>query len=744
MLSYAPTLVIGVGHREEPLLKAVLNELRFWLGECSPQIAPIVRLGLVVDSELRDYTERVEETVGRDLTEGIRSWYEAVTNAGAVARVRASDITVVGTERLELRVVIIFFTDCPHEQVASVLRALRESLAKAGAVMCCSVITIVRDDTQARESDLVNWLRVLQPFTPARALLVQRHRSDGSTVDVAVLPLVVQFLLLVALAPYTEVRHPFFVNEGVSGRFTAVGLGLLYVPLPHISQSAGNFLAYELSAVALSDEPLDRPPSRSEATAHTLDEGNFWQALFEGIDAVAEVRMEPTASPEGRFQVALNHRTVLLDLSRTPWHRRKERLVDYELTLRWLLREFWHPKMERNAAYKQEEADRAIQAELDSVVQRGVGVFAAVERTLEQTKRQLHGWQSAKQAVPRGVASAGMQAHYEALDQAVAEAPNPHAVFARALLTCAFITYTAFALARWDWLTTLLNDAVRALFTDAPAWSAWALIGVAWLGAMVATLVKAAQIIREAHERVEQATQAALHNMEHATTAYLREMGLQLLQQTQNNLMNRVEELEKLNQQSAEEFVRARQSWEANARAFHPTDTSLTRAAVQGWHQLEPKVRSRLQGQDLQPLWQQMLKDASVDTFAGLIHRLGDGTLEAQLQRAAEQLWLGTLRLQSIHRISDYLPLEDPEHTRDILTRCYRESRAYLTVSAREGVSWQLHARHEPELNHYIQAVAREQLGNQWLTIQLPAVAGFLKLGWVDGVSDERNTPPTE
>jgi hypothetical protein len=743
-LNYAPTLVIGVGEREDASLKAVLGEARFWVGECYPQVAPIVRVGLVVDCALLDLMERVGEPVGSDLCDGVRRWCEAVTSVHAIDCVRASHINTTGTERLELRVALVFFSDCPHEQVRAVLRALSAATESSGVVLCITTIMVARADWLPSASAVQAWLETLRPFAPAYTVLLQRYRSDGSTIAEATLPLVAQFLLLTALAPYDAARHPLFESNGTLTELSTVGLGLIYVPLPHISRAAGNFLAYELSSLALDPNPHSSQPRWNEAAAHALDEADFWQALFDGIEEVAEVRAEPNAIPEQRFQVALRKGTVLIDLSRTPWHRRKERLIDYELTWGWLLREFWLPKMQRNAARKQQEADEAIVAVLDTIAQQGVGVFAAVERTLEHLVKCLNEWRSAKPGTPRGVDRGGTQQRYTELERAIADAPNPYAVITRALLTLALIGYTAFALARWDWLTALLNSAIRAVFADAPAWSAWGLIGVAGLSATVAIILKAIQTIRDAHERVEQATQDALLALEQAIVSHLREMGLQLLQQVQSNFLNRLQELAGMNRRGLEDFERVRQNWHAKARAFDPPHTPLTRAAVRTWHQLEPKLRERLTRQDLPALWRQTLQNASVDAYETLINRLSDQTLEAMIYQAAQQLWIEQLRGEQMRRIGDYLPVSDPNPMRRLLDECYQESRAYLAQSARSAVGWQLHAVDEPELNKHIQQTAQTQLGNQWIVLQLPAVAGFVQLGWVDRVPDAHDASATE
>jgi hypothetical protein len=743
-LNYAPTLVIGVGEREDASLKAVLGEARFWVGECYPQVAPIVRVGLVVDCALLDLMERVGEPVGSDLCDGVRRWCEAVTSVHAIDCVRASHINTTGTERLELRVALVFFSDCPHEQVRAVLRALSAATESSGVVLCITTIMVARADWLPSASAVQAWLETLRPFAPAYTVVLRRHRSNGSTVEEATLPLAVQFLLLAALAPYDTARHPLFESNGTLTELSTVGLGLIYVPLPHISRAAGNFLAYELSSLALDQNPHSSQPRWNEAAAHALDEADFWQALFDGIEEVTEVRAEPDAIPEQRFQVALRKGTVLIDLSRTPWHRRKERLIDYELTWGWLLREFWLPKMQRNAARKQQEADEAIVAVLDTIAQQGVGVFAAVERTLEHLVKCLNEWRSAKPGTPRGVDRGGTQQRYTELERAIADAPNPYAVITRALLTLALIGYTAFALARWDWLTMALSEATRAVFADAPAWSAWGLIGGAALMATVAVVWKAAQTIRDAHERVEQATQDALLALEQAIVSHLREMGLQLLQQIQSNFLNRLQELASMNRQGRESFERVRQNWRAKACAFNPPQTPLTRAAVRTWHQLEPKLRERLTGQDLPALWRQTLQNASVNAYETLINRLSDQTLEAMIYQAAKQLWIEQLRGEQMRRISDYLPVNESSAVRRLLDECYQESRAYLAQSARSAVGWQLHAVDERELNNHIQQTAQTQLGGQWIVLQLPAVAGFVQLGWVDRVPDAHDASATE
>jgi hypothetical protein len=732
MLNYSPTFVIGVGEREEASLKATLNEMRFWLRECYPQVTPIVRMGLVVDSALIDLAERVGEPVGDDLLDGMRRWCEAVASVHAIDQVRTNAVMVAGTERLELRVVLVFFSDCPHAQVEAVLDALSAATESSGVVLCITAIVIVRTDWVPSVPAAQAWLKTLRPFAPAHVFVLRRYRSNGSTVEEAALPLVVQFLLLTALAPYESPRHPFFESNGTQTDFSTVGLGLIYVPLPHISEAAGNFLAHELSALALDERPHPSQPHWNEKAAHALDEANFWHALFDGIEEVAEVRAEPEAIPEQRFQVALRKGTVLIDLSRTPWHRRKERLIDYELTWGWLLREFWLPKMQRNAARKQQEADEHLIAVLDTIAQQGVGVFAAVERTLEHLVKCLNEWRSAKPGTPRGVEPAGAQHRYEALERAIADAPNPYAVLTRALLTLALIGYTAFALARWGWLTNALNEAMRVVFADAPARSAWGLIGGAALMATVAVIWKAIQTIRAAHERVEQATQDALRALEAAVASRLREMGLQLLQQIQGNFLNRLQELASMNREGRESFERVRQNWRAKACAFNPPQTPLTRAAVQRWEQLEPKLRQRLTGQDLPALWRQTLQNASVDAYETLINRLSDQTLEAMIYQAAKQLWIEQLRGEQMRRISDYLPVNESSAVRGLLDECYQESRAYLAQSARSTVGWQLHAVDETELNNHIQQTAQTQLGRSWIVLQLPAVAGFIQLGWVD------------
>jgi hypothetical protein len=731
-MNYAPTLIIGIDSDEQSSLKAVLNETRFWLGECYPQVAPIVRIGLAAVGQLLDLTERVGEPIGNHLNDGIYRWCEAVTSAHAIDRVRASGIGIGGVERLELRVALVFFAACPAEQVAMVLDALREAAARSGFVLCLTVIVIAPTEPPPGAPATHAWLETLRPFAPAHVFVLRRYRSNGSTVEEAALPLVVQFLLLTALAPYENPRHPFFESNGTRTDFSTVGLGLIYVPLPHISEASGNFLAHELSVLALNEHPHPSQPRWNEAAAHALDEAHFWQALFEGIEEVTEVRAEPDAIPEQRFQVALRKGTVLLDLSRTPWHRRKERLIDYELTWGWLLREFWLPKMQRNAQRKQQEADEHLSAVLDTIAQQGVGVFESVERTLHHLTRRLNEWQCAKLGTPRGVEPAGAQHRYAALERAIADAPNPYAVLTRALLTLALIGYTAFALARWDWLTMALSEATRAVFADAPAWSAWGLIGGAALMATVAVVWKAAQTIRDAHERVEQATQDALRALEAAVTSHLREMGLQLLQQIQSNFLNRLQELASMNRQGRESFERVRQNWRAKACAFNPPQTPLTRAAVQRWEQLEPKLRERLTGQDLPALWRQTLQNASVDAYEILINRLNDQTLETMVCRAAKQLWLETLQGEQMRRLSDYLPVSDTGAMQSLLDQCYQESRAYLAQAARSAVGWQLHAVDEPTLNNHIQQTAQTQLGGSWIVLQLPAVAGFIQLGWVD------------
>ena len=218
---------------------------------------------------------------------------------------------------------------------------------------------------------------------------MHRYRSDGSTVDEASLPVVLQFLLLSALAPYESEGHWLFESYGSQPTLNTVGIGLLYVPVAQIAEAAGNYLAFQLSAQGMGEQPHPKQTEWERELAQIFDENSFWQSLFAGIEEVAEAKVERQALPEQVFQVSLKTGLVRMDLSKFPWWQWRDRLADCEMKWRMLLKDFWLPRMKENADKKQKETDEKFQGVLDKIVQDGRNVFATVERLMEWLMKHL-------------------------------------------------------------------------------------------------------------------------------------------------------------------------------------------------------------------------------------------------------------------------------------------------------------------------------------------------------------------
>jgi hypothetical protein len=104
----------------------------------------------------------------------------------------------------------------------------------------------------------------------------------------------------------------------------------MYVPLPQISEAAGNYLASQLSQFALSERPPE-PQTQEwwEQLQRAFCEPDRYRDLFVGIEE-AIVPTETDAEDTQAFQVHLREGLVKLELSGVPWHKWGQRLADLE------------------------------------------------------------------------------------------------------------------------------------------------------------------------------------------------------------------------------------------------------------------------------------------------------------------------------------------------------------------------------------------------------------------------------
>ncbi len=734
-LKYAPTLVIGVKGDNGQATERLLENVRGWLSAYYPQVIPIVRFGMADGRQLVDMTERIGETVGDSLAEGLRKWLEAIAEARRLEEVKKQGIEVVGVERVNRRIILFLSPNCLCEPTLSVLRGLSEASKQfSGGVQVLALVIAGGARPDLSSLPLKEWQEAAQGLLFAKVVVLHRHRSDGSTVDAASLPVVLQFLLLTALAPYESDKHWLFETQGDRPMLNTVGIGVLYVPVTQIAEAAGNYLAFQLSRQAMGEQAHPKRVEWEGQLKQIFDENTFWQSLFAGIEEVAEAKVESQALPEEVFRVALKSGLVRMDLSKFSWWQWRDRLADYEMKWRMLLRDFWLPRMQENAERKQQEAEKEFQKVLDTIVQEGEKVFATVENLMEQLTKHLKGWRCDDPQIPRGIVSANVNEAYEALEKALENVPNPRAIVARLLLSGAVIAYVTFALARWSWLAGFVTHWLQNFFPSVEAWMVPAFIGLAGFLAFLRITFSGFNTWREAHEQVERAKEMALEAIEGQVNSVLREMGLQLLTEVQQNFLRRVKEVTERNRRAREGMERLQANWKAKAEAFDAQDTPMTRAVIRSWSELQPIIDERMQGQNWSQLWIETLKSAPIQTFAEWCDRIEDGTAEEQIAEAAETLWREKLQGEEMQRLSFYLkPHEQRDKVKAELQHCYEQAKSFLWSPSSEHLRWQLKAEGEEKLNELVQEVLKEKSGQDWQTLTLPAIAGFLRLGRIEG-----------
>jgi hypothetical protein len=280
-LKYAPTLVIGLKGGNGQAMEGVLGNVRFWLSEYYPQVVPIVKFGMADENHM---TERIGEPVGDGLVSGLRSWLETIAETRRLEKVREQGIEIVGVERLNRRVILLLQPDCLHQPALSVLKGLSEASSQFEAgVQVLAMVIVSGERPDLSSLPLQEWQNAAQGLSFARIVVVHRYRSDGSTVDEASLPVVLQFLLLSALAPYESEGHWLFESYGSQPTLNTVGIGLLYVPVAQIAEAAGNYLAFQLSAQGMGEQPHPKQTEWERELAQIFDENSFWQSLFAGL-----------------------------------------------------------------------------------------------------------------------------------------------------------------------------------------------------------------------------------------------------------------------------------------------------------------------------------------------------------------------------------------------------------------------------------------------------------------------------
>ncbi len=743
MPKFEPTLVIGVAVNEqvdkkEPTMRWLLQNARFWLEEAFPQVLPIVHLSLATEEQLLDQTDNVDQPIGSDLVDGFRRCLEGVTEAGKLEKVEKAGIEVPDIAQLTVRIVLLVDAATSPERVQAVLSALETALRERYLAHLL-VLMIAKGDHEGQLLPLREWLAKHRRLHLANLVVVDRFRSDGSNISREALPVVLQFLLLTALAPYEGNEHWLFrrlAGEGVTAQ--TVGVGLFYVPLSQIAEAASNYLSEQLSGLAFADAPAETQEWENQLR-QIFHEPDFWVALFHGIEEVRKAEAKPEARPEEVFQVHMKEGLVQLDLSRVPWQEWADRIADYKDKWLWLLREFWLPRIRGNAQRKGAEAKERFEQVLDEVTRQGVGVFSAVEKLMEALGKHLKEWRCDKPDIPRGVSPETTGQALEALRNALLQVPNPLAIVARLVLAGAVIAYTTFALARWAWSSGFLLGLLRQFLPFVEPWMVTTVIAVLGVIVFLRTVWRGWTIYRDALEHVERCRDAAIQAIAAEVASILREAGLQVMEQLQKEFLGLVSKVAERNRQAKEALERFRQNWKAKAEAaLGFGDTVLIRPCISQWDELKPLLDERLQGKKWDELWRNLLKRARVERFDVWCNWLEDGTVEGRFPEAAKRLWKEGLQGEEMKRLSFYLkPEERRQEVKEGLVSRYEQASRFLWAQIRRGseMRWQLEAAGEPLLSDLQKEVTEERFGvgveHQWLSLALPGIVGFLQVAQV-------------
>ncbi len=727
-LNYAPTLVIGIDDGRSTVggkssIKSLMGQIWFWLNETQPKVLPVVRLGIAYERNLQD---AVGNPVGSNLVEGLNLWLDAVTETENLSKVREAGFELP-TDLLIRRIIVPFDSQTDWQRTEAVLGTLVKILQQRRETTVNLLIAIL---TQSQDTlpikglqELQSWLSGhAQNFGTVNLLVLDRYRSDGSNINPAQLPLVLTFLLLVALMPYEANEHWLFGGTYGKLNVRTAGLGLVYVPLPDIADAAAKWLCHQLSPQALREQLNEEfLRGRWEEMREALNETRLWQGIFRGL---SDYGIGAEAS-EDKFLVRLPEGLVRLDLSAIPWDKWSERIADWEAKWMLMLEEFWLPKVEEGANKTQQEIAKELEQSLDKCVGNGVAVVATIERLMAKTLECLVNWKSRK--ATRGIRTA--QAELKKLEEAIRRVPNPYAIAARVFLIGTVITYFTFVFARWGWLSGLIANWLRNFLPFVEAWMIPAFIGLLGLFAILRLIWNGWVTYNEAVQHVEALREQCLQAVAEGIASVLREAGLQALERFNQNFEEWAKRTTEDNRKVAKNIETQRQEWEASFKSLRVTDYPLVRSCVRDWSQLEPIFEEAMKGRPYDEIWRQLLKSAQLNSWEQWLNRWSDRSAAKILEQAARELWHNQLEGEKVMRLSTYL---SEDGAKKLLESCYSEAGKFLWKQVQSGTSlqWLLKPEGEDKLSSLSEEILRRRYGNirDWQILTLPSVMGYLQV----------------
>jgi hypothetical protein len=721
-LRYAPTLLIGV---DSDKMRELITQVWFWLNETQPKVLPIVRLGIVNENSLQN-VEGVQ--IGESLSSSLNKWLDEVGEVENLSRVQSEGFEIQ-REPITRRIVVAFDSETSSQQAKSVLETISQLIKQREepAVNLLVAVLMRSEKAQSPEDlqEIYDWLaQNASQFATVNLLVLDRYRSDGSNINPAQLPLVLTFLLLVALMPYEGDEHWLFSRmDKVNVRTAAVGI--LYVPLPEIAKAAAQWLCHQLSPLALKEQPDELfLNERWKEMQESLDESKLWQRLFVGLEDIgAELQ-------DDQFKVNLPEGMVQLDLTSIPWDKWSERISDWEAKWGLMLQEFWLPKVQENANELQREVTEALTQNLDKCVANGEAIIATVEKLMEKLLQSLPDWKCLK--APRGIKET--KDLRDKLDEAIRKVPNPYAIAARLVLIGSVIVYFTFAFARWSWLSGFIANWLRNFLPFVEAWMVPTFIALLGFFALLRLIWTGWRLYDEAVQNVESLRDACINAVAEKVASILREAGLQALEQINQNLQGWAKRTNEQNSAVKEAIETQQQNWEASFTSFKADDYPMVRACVQRWSQLEPVFKEALQGKNYGELWRNLLKEAGLNKWEQWSLRWQDTSAVAQLEQAAEKIWRTHLQGERVRKLSTYLT--DETERKEMLQGCYDEASRFLWRNVQSGTSlrWTLKPEGEGKLEDEETEVLRHRYGSEqgWQSLTLPSIIGYLQVAQVE------------
>jgi len=725
-LRYEPTLVIGVddGGKMEGLMKQV----QFWLNETQPQVLPIVRIGIAdKEKKLRDTSGNL---IKGSLTEGIKYWLDEIVEAENLSKVRNAGFELP-SELLVRRIVVAVDSQTDWQLTQTVLETLSQILQERRQRNEPTVNLLVAVITQSDGAPSQNfqalhdWLsQNAENFGSVNLLVLDRYRSDGSAIDPAQLPLVLTFILLVALTPYESTEHWLFRSPTSNQPTTlTVGLGIVYVPLPDIADAAAKWLCHQLSQQALRKEVDEKfLQERWEEVKDALDEAKLWQGIFRGL---SDYGIGAKVTEEGEFAIELPEGMVRLDLTAIPWDKWAERIADWEAKWMLMLEEFWLPKIQEGANETQRETAEKLSRVLDKCVENGVAVKETVERLMGKTLEHLSDWKSLK--TPKGVKRAS--ADLQRLDQALRQVPHPYAIAARILLLGTVVAYFTFVFARWGWLSGFLANWLRNFLPFVEPWMVPTFIGLLGLIAILRMVWNGWRTYDEAVQRVESIKEGCIRAVAEEIKSILRQAGLNALEQFHQNFEGWAKRTTEDNREVAKNIETQRQEWEASFKSFKAADYPLVRSCVQKWEQLEPVFLKAVIGRPYDELWRKLLKEAQLNSWEQWVHRWIDRSAAELLEQRARDMWVSQLKGEEVRQLGTYLSEDELEK---MLDGCYGEGERFLWQKVQPGTEtlWALLPKGETDMESKGVEVLNRRYGSQrgWQKILLPGIIGYLRV----------------